>query len=365
MLDETVRSAAAPVVAVDSPKTSTDWRACSMLALERLPLPYPVIVVLVGLFAAGEQILEHVTAPAYQYPEGEALRQGAVIVVLFLYILIYLGLLKRRAVIGLEKLRPAIEIGDQEYMQYARRMLNANPRFEVALFGVSVVVNYLLFIVAGVDPQMRTDGGMPDAVLLAAIFMSVYILLGWLLLTLVYTSIRFARGLGGLARKPLEVNVFDPGNLVPFGELSLLHSLAAVGLVLIPLYFLGPPESAGFIFIGLSVISLGALFVPLLGVHRQMGVAKEQALDQIYAQLMDGHRRLMECSSCVEREALDDLANRTALLANLRELVLKSPAWPFRDIAALLRAIIAVASPFLIYFLQRLMDVFVLPRFGP
>jgi hypothetical protein len=336
-----------------------------MLALERLPLPYPMLVILLTLYAAGEQILEHVTAdPAHQYPQAELFGQLAVIPVLFLYILVYLGLLKRRAVIGLRKLRPAVEIGDQEYMQYAERMLNANPRFEVALFVVSVVVNYLLFIVARVDPQMRTDGGMPTAVLLAAIFMSVYVLLGWLLLTLVYTSIRFARGLSGLARKPLEVNVFDPGNLVPFGELSLLHSLAAVGLVLIPLWFLGMPERAGFIFIGLSVISLGALFVPLLGVHRQMDVAKSQALDQIYTQLMEAHRKLMECSSCVDGVDLDNLANRTSLLSNLRELVLKSPSWPFRDIAALLRAVVAVASPFLIYFIQRLIDVFVVPMFG-
>lgn len=337
-----------------------------MLALERLPLPYPVLVGLVTLFVVGEQILEHVTAdPLYRYPPDELVRQFPVIPVLCLYILVYLGLLKRRAVVGLKKLRPAVKIGDQEYGQYAKRMLNANPRYELALLGVSVVISYLIFVVAGADPPMRTDGGMPDAVLLAAIFMSVYILLGWLLLTLVYTSIRFARGLGGLARKPLEVNVFDPGNLVPFGELSLVHSLAIVGLVLIPLLFLGMPERSGFIFIGLAVISLGALFVPLLGVHRQIDVAKGQALDQIYGQLMDAHQKLMACSTCVEREELVDLANRTTLLSSLRELVLKSPAWPFRDIAALLRATVAVASPFLIYFLQRLIDVFVVPRFGP
>ena len=116
--------------------------------------------------------------------------------------------------------------------------------------------------------------------------------------------------------------------------------------------------------IGLAFFSLAALFIPLLGVHRQMEAAKEQALDQIYAQLMDGHRKLMECSACVEGNELDDLASRTSLLTNLRELVLKSPAWPFRDILSLLRAILAVASPFLIYFIQKLIDVFVVPTLG-
>ena len=230
MLEKSVSGAAAPAAAPDSTIARENWYACSMLALERLPVPYPVLVIGIGLYTAGEQILEHVTAPlAYRYPPNEVLGQAAVIVILMMYILIYLGVLKRRAVIGLTKLRPAVEISDQEYVRYTRSMLNANPRFEVALFAVSVVVNYLLFIVARVDPQMRTDGGMPHSVFLSIIFMSVYVLLGWLLLSLVYTSIRFARGLSMLARKPLEVNVFDPGNLVPFGELSLLHSLAAVG----------------------------------------------------------------------------------------------------------------------------------------
>jgi len=207
---------------------------------------------------------------------------------------------------------------------------------------------------------------MPSSLILSTIFISVYVLLGWLLLSLVYTSVRFARGLSGLARRPLEVNVFDPGNLIPFGELSLFHSLAAVGLFLIPMIILQrSPERAGFIVLGLSFISLGALFIPLLGVHKQMDAAKERALDLIYQQLMEAHRRLVECDDCVRREELDELANRTSLLTSLRELVLKSPAWPFRDIGALLRAVVAVASPFLIYFIQKLIDVFVVPRLGP
>ncbi len=361
MIEKSVGSVITPETAPNL-AAQTGWRACSMLALERLPVPYPLLVLGIGLYAAAEQALEHVTAPpAYRYPPNEVLGQGAVVVILMMYILIYLAMLKRRAVIGLTRLRPAVEIGDQEYIGYARRMLNANPRFEAGLFAVSVVVNYILFFVLPVDPQMRTDGGMPDSLALSLIFLSVYVLLGWLLLTLVYTSVRFAQGLSILARKPLEVNVFDPGNLVPFGELSLLHSLAAVGLLFIPLLLLGMPQRAGFILIGLAVFSLAALFIPLLGVHRQMDAAKAQALDQIYAQLMDGHRKLMECDTCVEGNELDELASRMSLLSNLRELVLKSPSWPFRDIAALLRAILAVASPFIIYFIQKLIDVFVVP----
>ena len=45
------------------------------------------------------------------------------------------------------------------------------------------------------------------------------------IVTLVYSSLRFARGLGDLAESPLEVNVFDPDDLLGFGSLSVRHSV--------------------------------------------------------------------------------------------------------------------------------------------
>jgi hypothetical protein len=339
------------------------WNAYTMLALERLPVPYPVLVVGVGLLAAVEQFLEHVTAPPeYRYPPMEALAQGAVVVILFVYILSHMGLLKRRAVKGLIYLRPAVKIGDPEYMGYVRHMLTANRRVELVLFVVSAVVVLLLFFVRGAELQMRKEGaGLPDSLLLTLFFVSTYVLLGWLLLSLVYTSVRFARGLGALARRPLEVNVFDPGNLLPFGELSLLHSLAAVGLFLIPLLLLGMPTGGGgFIVIGLSLVSLAALFVPLWGVHRQMDAAKDKALDQIHLQLSEAQRQLLDCPT-MESDQLGDIANRTSTLISVRDLVLKSPNWPFRSAASLFRAIIAVASPFLIFIIQALLSAYVIP----
>jgi hypothetical protein len=190
--------------------------------------------------------------------------------------------------------------------------------------------------------------------------LSVYILLGWLLLSLVYTNIRYARELHALAKKPLEVNIFDPMNLLPFGDLSLLQSLSAAGLLVIPMLLYGPPKRAGFLVIGVSVISLAALFVPLYGVHRQMDEAREHALDRIYAQLMQTQRKILG-EDTLTNDQLSYLANHTTLLASLRDLVLKSPVWPFRDVLSIVRASLAVASPFLVYILQRLIDIYLTP----
>jgi hypothetical protein len=290
-----------------------------MSALERL-FRSPAVVVVIGVLAAVEQLLEYLTAPpGYGYDTVlEALRYGGVIVILIVYMLIYLGLLKRQTIGGLTRLRPSVKIGDQEYVECARRMLNADRRAELILFVISVAVVCWLFFVKGIALQNWTKPGLPDSALLTAFFVSIYVLLGWLLLLLFYSSVRLARGLGRLARKPLVVNVYDPGNLLPFGELSLMQSLAAVGLFLIPILSLGPPRSGGgFIVLGLSVLSLGALFIPLIGVHRQIDKAKDAALDDLYARLMQTHTAAMAVPPA-QGPALADLANRAALLNNLR-----------------------------------------------
>jgi hypothetical protein len=364
MLEESVSNPAAPTTATGVLELNKNQYACSMLALDRLPVPYPVLVVVIGVLAAVEQLLEYLAAPpGYRYPTAvESLKQGAVVVYIIVYVLTYLGLLKNQAVDGLARLRPSVKIGDQEYEGYARRMLNADRRVELLLFVISVAVVCWLFFVRGTALQNWTQPGLPTSALLTVFFISIYVLLGWLLLALFYSSVRFARGLGGLARQPLVINVYDPGNLLPFGELGLMHSLVAVGLFLIPILLIGMPRSGGgYIVLALSAFSLAALFVPLFGVHRQIDDAKDAALDDIYARLMETHTAAL-ATPPVQGPALADLTNRAALLNNLRQIVMKAPGWPFRDVASLVRAVVAVASPFIIFILQALISTYFISR---
>jgi len=335
---------------------------CSFLALERLPVPFPLLVIIFGGYALAEQLVEYQTSDAaLRLPIREAMAQGGVIVIMILYILIYLRILKGRSVSGLERLRPAVKISDEEFQLHARRMLNASPLVESILLIASIGVVALLFMGGeGGSTINRPDQPLPDSLLLALFMASAYVLLGWLLLSVVYTSVRYARELRALATKPLEVNIFDPMNLLPFGDLSLMHSLSAAGLFVIPMILNGPPTRAGYLVFGISLISLAALFIPLYGVHRQMDNAREQALDQIYVRLMKAHDSLLG-STNLPSDELADLTNRTSLLVSLRDLVMKSPSWPFRDVASLLRASLAVASPFIVYILQRLIDAYVTP----
>ena len=52
------------------------------------------------------------------------------------------------------------------------------------------------------------------------VILASYVIFGWAGLCLVYSSLRFAHGLGKLAGSPLTINVFDPDDLLGFGKLS-------------------------------------------------------------------------------------------------------------------------------------------------
>jgi hypothetical protein len=70
--------------------TQRNWSGWAMLALERIPIPYPLLVALVGLMAVIEQVLEYSIAVQMGAIMPNPLGQATVVVVLFVYILIVL-----------------------------------------------------------------------------------------------------------------------------------------------------------------------------------------------------------------------------------------------------------------------------------
>ena len=188
-----------------------------------------------------------------------------------------------------------------------------------------------------------------------------YVLLGWLLLSLAYAGVRHAQALSALAGAPLRVNAFDPSNLLPFGRLSLLHSLSVAGAILIPLILRGPPtQVTGYLVTLLSVASLLAIFIPLWGVHRQIVNAKGAVSANIYEQLYEIQETLLHGTN-VDAQTLKMLADRTGTLVNLRKTLLEAPSWPFRSEAALVRATLAATSPLIYFIINRLIQIYLLP----
>lgn len=348
------------------PKTyEVQWAHWPMTALERIRLPYAWLIVLMALLGAASVALDaSARYRLYGVWPARDVAVGASSVVVGVYILIYMRLIKRTSGRALAQLRPSVQISDQEYESYVRRFLHAHGGIEILLVCVAVLL--MVFFLVLPPNQLR---GLPHrtpvdfaAMVVDAVYWTV---LFYLLLSLVYISIRNARALGGLAKRPLEINVFDPIKLLPLGRLGLIQSLGFVGVFLIPLIILGPPsrQGGGWLVLGLSVLSLLAIFVPLWGVHQQIVRARERVLAGIYGDLLAVQQILLQ-SGGQETEHLRTLSQRSEVLFQFRKQVLGGPSWPFRSSGAVWRAIFAASSPFVYFFINHLLQIYVFPLFG-
>ena len=338
---------------------------------ERLPVSYAWTAIFASAaIMITEQVFEHWAGGFWSADvTTEMLKRRLTLPVLTVYMLVMLRVLKRTAIKALTELRPAVQIGDQEYDNRVRRMVGTNQRMEVLLLLASAVIVGLVFVVMHSPFPIYGWVYLPPNFLVALVILAGYTLFGWIGLTLVYSTLRFGRALGNLARSPLEVNVFDPTNLLPFGRLALIHSLSPAGVILILIISLGRPTGAldYMVILLASLASLMALVIPLLGVHEQMDEAKDKALVRIHEEFKGLYKVLLD-GPHLETKEIGDLTNRTGTLVNLRKLIQESPTWPFRDAATTMRALVAAMSPLIYFLLIEITRIYVLPllnRAGP
>ncbi len=344
--------------------SNAHWASWTDTILDRLPIPYGLIILLFTLLIVAEQVIEYsILDPTFSGISLSSIGFRFTLPSLTLYMLLAMKLLKRRAVKAMVQLRPSVLVSDEQYEGLVRRMIQSSRRIEVTLLIISLVIILGLFVL--LELPLPTLGALPANAVSRFFVITTYVLFGWLGLLFVYTGVRHSLGLGAISRKPLSVNVFDPDNLLPFGNLSLIHSLALVGLVLILLIFLGrPTQLTSLVPLGLATpASVLALIVPIWGVHRQIDRAKEQALVRICVQLEDIHSRL----HAEERTVQDDLGmlnNRLSILVNLKKMIREGPNWPFRDTTAVARAITAAMSPLIYFVLIETIRIYIVPLLG-
>jgi hypothetical protein len=163
----------------------------------------------------------------------------------------------------------------------------------------------------------------------------------------------------------LTINTLDPDNVLPFGRLSLRHSLSVAVTVLLFVIPLGAPGDVleYTVLAAATLASLSALILPLWGVHRQMGQARGRVTARISQELAGCQSRLMECAD-VSNEALSDLSARTEKLIGLRSTVYRSPTWPFRNASSAVRVVLAAMSPLLYFVLNEIVRTYLLPMLG-
>ena len=106
---------------------------------------------------------------------------------LTVYMLLALKTLKTSALPKLARLRPAVQVSDDEYAGHVQRILYTSPRAEAGLLVLSLVVVLAWFVVFASQFPLLTSVYLPTDPLQALFVIVAYMIFGWAGLTLVYS----------------------------------------------------------------------------------------------------------------------------------------------------------------------------------
>lgn len=342
------------------------WRHLAELTADRLPLPYWAVALALGGVVWAEQAMEQAMLSDLSRlftPNNLALRLA--LPALTVYMLLALRTLKRSALPQLAQLRPTVLIDDAAFDAAVQRIVQTSRRTEGILLILALAMVTAWFVLLRLPYPMMASIQLPGNPAQSLLTLIAYTIFSWAGLTLVWSTIRFGLGLGHLAEQPLAINALDPDNVLPFGRLSLRHSLTVAVTILLFVIPLGAPgDLLEYTVLAMATVaSLSALILPLLGVHRQMSQARGHVTARISQELAHCQNRLMECVE-VTNETLRDLSERTEKLMALRSAIYRSPTWPFRNASAAVRVLLAAMSPLLYFVLNELVRTYMLPLLG-
>lgn len=144
------------------PDPST-WQPFTRLSLDRLPIPFWATALILGLFVLAEQIMERtVLAPMPNAIAISLVGRRLALPVLTVYMLLALKTLKISALPKLARLRPTVQIDDDEYVRHVRRILYTGTRAEAGLLALSLVMVLAWFVVLRLPLPLMTRRGLVD-----------------------------------------------------------------------------------------------------------------------------------------------------------------------------------------------------------
>jgi hypothetical protein len=317
-----------------------------------------VLVVAVGLVAAGQLAEDAADSSPLQLLSPElAIRRWTVIVaVLYLVVTARFvdGLVDRAAT----AFDPVFETRPEGLELDLAGLRRPGVALDAGLFVFSLAIVWLIFAVAGTslptdDPVTGRATYLPAFGPSSIAIVLGWAVVGWALLSLVTCAIRRAWSLRRLAHGRLAIDVFDTSNLLPLGNIALGTALAPAGIIVILLIGFGrPSQPLSWGFLGLAMLaSVLALLLPLRGIHRQMAHAKHDAQARLGAELRtvyDELQRARRTGHGADAALIARLSTHTGLLVPLRKAVDEMTTWPFRDTLAFGRAVLIASAP-LIY----------------
>ena len=349
----------------------TPFRALDRLRHGEFRLPWALVVVLaVGLVAAGQFAEDLADSPPMQMLPPIFLGRRWTLIVAVLYMLVISRVLDRTVERSLPTLERVLRIDAATFRAYVERMRPPDATANVVLLAASALIATVVFVVLGLslvtdDPVTNEQRYLPATAAGSVLILAGYTIVGWSMLSLVYRTVRLGRALGELTRQPLKVDVFDTTNLLPFGNIALASSLAPAGIIVILLLGLGQPTTwlSWTILFLTAVASLLALLLPLRGIHVQMSEAKAAVLANLNSRITQVYGEVSQVSAGESQPLGLDI--RTNTLLPLRRTVGEMTTWPFADTVAFGRAILIASAPLIYTILSELIKVFWINPLSP
>jgi hypothetical protein len=305
------------------PSFPPSWVNRLLGAIDRLPGP-PWIA-----YAAASVLLVLLAMWSDQFVDPASLTQptayGAVITLFPLAMIHYLDGVARSC---LSSFRPALSFSDAEVerLSYELTTMPRGAARWVSLLGVGFAILGLV-----VSPEEML--GPPEMPIALSILGFGGALFGYTTFALLfYHTIRQLRLVSAIHSRAASVNLFQPQPLYAFSTLTLR---TAVALVLLSYYILavssgGPmgPATVGLLGINLS-LSVALFTLPLYGMHVRLREEKNRLMNAVSGRIEGVLSSLHRALEDPVAGQIDTLNKGLASLMVERDLIVKSPTWPW------------------------------------
>ena len=263
--------------------------------------------------------------------------------VIIAYILVAYLLYRRLDYRALDTFRPLLSATDREFHRLARGVLTLDRRWEWgALF-----IGAAFWVGTGQPWNMDTDYLGFRAYAYSTHILE-FSLLGWLVYVIVATTQRLAR----LSQQPLNLDIFQPGQLTPVALRSLGISLFIIGGMSLSLVFQtrdGLTERDNLVIYGILVlITMLVFFRSMWSAHKTMAEAKKRELDLARKHLAETSRELKEKGMEGRATEVNRLHSALATWITYEGRVKEAREWPY-DGAVIRRLVAAIPIPGIIY----------------
>ena len=341
------RSSEPPVAAKPfAPPYPPSWFDVLKRWVEQLPGSYWVPYV--GLGAAFFVIESLIHLPGDGWVASWANPVRALLRVMVVGFLLLMHALDRLAARCFDAFRPVLRASDLEAQRLRYQLTCMPPRATLlaalcgALAGLSVLMApFLAQVASGIEGRaaltkvLRLAGGFEISTTPASLAFNGFVLaLTWCVTgTLIYHTIRQLRW---VSRIYTEFTLVDPLRPGPLYRLSRVTASTALGLIAViylwfaadPKYFTNQIDLASAALMG--SLALGAFLLPLLGIHRILGLEKEQMLHESADRLKTAIGELRRRVDQGRYAEMDDLNKAIDSLETERNMLNRVPTWPWQ-----------------------------------